>query len=35
VTLTSELLGLVWALWLRLKGPALPFPGQRATDRAA
>lgn len=32
VTLTSELLGLSWALWLRFKGAALPFLNSRATD---
>lgn len=35
VTLTSEVLGLFWALWLRLKGPALPFRATRAVDQSA
>ena len=32
VTITSELQGLLWALWLRLKGPALPFRESGAKD---
>lgn len=33
VTLTSELMGLGWALGLRIKGPLLPFPARGSTAR--